>query len=175
MKSVKRLCFAALLASGIAAPAHADEIIGGLYVHDVKTPLDLSGVESGLDAQLGWRSDPHTGLMLQEYVFVAINTAGNTHYGAIGFSRKFGEKLYVRPGLGLAIHTGSASHHNNPGNGRIEFGSQVLFEPEIAVGTQLNDRTSIEASWIHMSHAQLFSGQNPGIDNLGVRLNYRFK
>jgi len=102
VKSVKRLCFAALLASGIAAPAHADEIIGGLYVHDVKTPLDLSGVESGLDAQLGWRSDPHTGLMLQEYVFVAINTAGNTHYGAIGFSRKFGEKLYVRPGLGLA-------------------------------------------------------------------------
>jgi lipid A 3-O-deacylase len=175
VKPVKSLCFAAVLACGFAAPAHADEVFGGLYVHDVKTPLDLSGVENGLDAQLGWRSDPHTRLKLQEYFFVAINTAGKTHYAALGFSRKFGDRIYVRPGLGMAIHTGSPNHHNIPGNDRIEFGSQVLFEPELAVGTRLNDRTSIEASWIHMSHAQLFSGQNPGIDNLGVRLNYRFK
>ena len=32
-------------------------------------------------------------------------------------------------------------------------------------------RLSIEASWVHMSHAQLFGRENPGIDNLGVRLN----
>ena len=39
------------------------------------------------------------------------------------------------------------------------------------MGARINDRLSIEASWVHMSHAQLFSGQNPGIDNLGVRLS----
>jgi hypothetical protein len=32
---------------------------------------------------------------------------------------------------------------------------------------------SVEASWVHMSHATLFSRQNPGIDNLGVRLNLK--
>jgi hypothetical protein len=41
------------------------------------------------------------------------------------------------------------------------------------VGTQLNSRLSVEASWIHMSHAQLFGRENPGIDNLGVRMNLR--
>jgi lipid A 3-O-deacylase len=39
------------------------------------------------------------------------------------------------------------------------------------VGTRINSRISIEASWVHLSHAQLFARQNPGIDNLGVRLN----
>jgi hypothetical protein len=51
----------------------------------------------------------------------------------------------------------------------------VLFEPEIGVGVEVTERMSVEASWVHMSHATLFSGQNPGIDNIGVRLNYRFR
>ncbi len=46
----------------------------------------------------------------------------------------------------------------------------MLFEPELAVGARLNDRLGVEASWVHMSHAQLFGAENPGIDNLGVRL-----
>ena len=54
---------------------------------------------------------------------------------------------------------------------RIAFGSRVLFEPELGIGTRINNRLSVEASWVHMSHAQLFGGENPGIDNLGVRLN----
>jgi len=87
----------------------------------------------------------------------------------VGLSAKFGRSIYVRPGLGIAIHNGSAGKFFNPD--KIAFGSRVLFEPEIAVGTRINDRLSIEASWIHMSHAQLFGGENPGIDNLGLRLN----
>ena len=55
----------------------------------------------------------------------------------------------------------------------IAFGSRILFEPEIAVGAEINDRLSIEASWVHMSHGTLFSRQNPGIDNFGVRLNLK--
>jgi hypothetical protein len=50
----------------------------------------------------------------------------------------------------------------------------VLFEPELGIGAQVTDRLSVEASWVHMSHARLFSRQNPGIDNLGVRLNLAF-
>jgi hypothetical protein len=46
----------------------------------------------------------------------------------------------------------------------------VLFEPELGIGTRINSRLSIEASWVHMSHAQLFGRENPGIDNLGMRL-----
>ena len=54
---------------------------------------------------------------------------------------------------------------------KIDFGSRVLFEPELGLGTRINDRLSVEASWVHMSHATLFGRENPGIDNLGVRVN----
>ena len=77
--------------------------------------------------------------------------------------------IYVRPGLGIAIHNGSADKFFR--TDKIAFGSRVLFEPELGVGAQVNRRLSVEASWVHMSHAQLFGGENPGIDNLGVRLN----
>ena len=151
----------------------AGEVFGGFYVHDIDSPLTKSGVESGIDLQLGWRGDPLTALKIQPHAFVSVNSAGNTHYAAVGISRKFGDPVYIRPGVGIAIHTGSATEYQIDGNGEIEFGSRVLFEPELAVGAKLNDRMSMEASWVHLSHAQLFSGQNPGIDNVGVRLNYR--
>ena len=88
---------------------------------------------------------------------------------AIGLSAKFGEKVYIRPDIGLAIHNGSAAQHFR--SDEIAFGSRVLFEPELAIGTRVNGRLSVEASWVHMSHAQLFGRENPGIDNLGVRVN----
>ena len=165
------LASTALAALAAAAPAHAGDLFGGVYVHDVKLPLDKSGLESGMDLQLGYRWSSIVGTPLQPYVFGALNTDGNTSYAAVGLSAKFGHRIYVRPGLGIAVHTGSAGKFYRLD--KIAFGSRVLFEPELAVGTELNDRISVEASWVHMSHAQLFSHENPGIDNLGVRLNLK--
>ena len=157
-----------------AAPAQAGEIFGGLFVHDVKTPLTLSGVESGVDAQVGWRGGRIGRTPLQPYVFGSLNSDGNTHFAAAGISAKFGDRIFIRPGLGIAVHSGSAANFDNPFNDEIEFGSRVLFEPELGIGARLNDRMTIEASWVHLSQGQLFGRQNPGIDNLGVRLSYRF-
>jgi len=165
--------FAAFLACLWAAPAQADEIFGGVYVHDIKSPLTKSGVEGGVDLQVGWRGDPLTSLKIQPHAFVSANSAGNTHYAAVGISRKFGDRIYVRPGVGLAVHSGSAGKHQITGNDEIEFGSRILIEPELAVGTRINERMTIEASWVHLSHAQLFAKQNPGMDSVGLRLNYR--
>ena len=154
-----------------SVPAQAGELFGGVYVHDVKLPTDKSGLEEGLDVQLGYRGGRIGPTPIQPYIFGALNTSGETSYAAVGISAKFGGSIYVRPGLGLAIHNGSASDFFR--TDKIAFGSRVLFEPELAVGTRINDRLSVEASWVHMSHAQLFSGENPGIDNLGVRLNLK--
>lgn len=154
-----------------ATPAAAGELFGGIYIHDVKTPLDKSGIESGADLMLGYRGGRIAHTPLQPYAFAAVNTSGETNYAAVGLSAKFGKQIYVRPGLGLAIHSGSAGKYYR--TDKIAFGSRVLFEPELAVGTQLNDRLGIEASWVHMSHAQLFGRENPGIDNFGVRLNLK--
>jgi lipid A 3-O-deacylase len=157
--------------AALPATAQAGEVFGGLYAHDVKTPLDKSGIEGGADVQLGYRGGRIGHTPLQPYAFGALNTAGDTSYAAVGLSAKFGHSIYIRPGVGLAIHTGTARIFPDPTNNKIDFGSRILFEPEVGVGAQVNSRLSIEASWVHMSHAQLFSRQNPGIDNFGVRLN----
>ena len=172
MNRAAHVCFA-LAAGLLSAPASAGELFGGLYVHDVKLPTDLSGIEGGMDVMVGYRGGDIGHTPLQPYLFGALNTAGDTSYAAAGLSARFGHSIYIRPGLGIAVHTGSAEKFQDLTNDKIDFGSRVLFEPELGVGAQVSDRVSIEASWVHMSNAQLFGHQNPGIDNLGVRLNLK--
>ena len=169
----RQFCFFIAACLGAASPAHAGELFGGIYAHDADTPWTRKRAESGADMQVGWRGGRIGHTPLQPYVFVAINTAGQTRYGAVGLSAKFGDRVFVRPGLGIAVHTGSTADRYDPTNDKIEFGSRVLFEPEIGLGARLTERLSIEASLVHMSHGQLFSQQNPGIFALGVRLNCR--
>ena len=175
MRNFAFVAAAAALAS--AAPAQADEIFGGVLAHDVKTGLTKSGFERGGDLQLGWRGERIGALSAiggpSPHAFVSVNSAGETHFAAAGISWKIGRAVYARPGIGLAIHTGPGEVV--PGDGRIDFGSRVLFVPELGVGVQVSEQVSVEASIVHLSHGQLFGGQNPGIDNLGLRLNYRFR
>ena len=159
----------------VPTPASATELFGGLFAHAVDTPLSLtSGRESGVDFQLGVRGGRLGNTPLQPYLFGSLNSKGDTHFAAAGISAKFGERVYVRPGLGLAVHSGSAGNATHSDHDHIDFGSRVLFAPELALGAALNERMSVEASWVHLSHARLFSRQNPGIDNVGVRLNVTF-
>ena len=173
LTAMRQLLFALTLGSFAiqSAPAAAGELFGGLYVHDVKTPLDKSGIEDGIDVSLGYRGGRMFGTPLQPYFFGALNSAGNTNYAAVGVSARFGlgRGWYIRPGVGVAIHDGSAGKYFR--TDKIAFGSRVLFEPEIGIGARLSDRISVEASWVHMSHAQLEGRENPGIDNLGFRVN----
>jgi hypothetical protein len=71
-------CLAILIAALSAAPAHAGEVFGGVYVHDVDTALTKSGIEGGADLMLGYRGGRLGHTPLQPYVFGALNTAGNT-------------------------------------------------------------------------------------------------
>ena len=167
------LAAGAALAIFFAPAAHAAELFGGVYAHAVGTPLSLeSERESGVDFQLGYRGGKILkGLGLQPYILGTINTKGDTSFAAVGLSWKFGDRFYVRPGVGIAIHNGSTDDFNR--SDRIAFGSRILFAPEVGVGTRVNDRLTVEASLVHFSHGQLFGGQNPGIDNVGVRLNLK--
>lgn len=168
MKTPYLLACAAAL---VAAPAQAGEIFGGAYVHDVDTFLTRSGVEDGMDLQLGWRGDRIGATPIQPQLFGSVNSKGNTHFAVAGVSAKFGDSVFIRPGVGLAIHSGSAEKFQDPANDEVEFGSRILFAPELGIGARVAPRVTVEASWVHFSHAQLFSGQNPGMDNFGVRLS----
>ncbi len=171
---MKRILQAAMVAAAfVATPAGATEIFGGVYAHAVNTPFTLdSRFESGVDIQAGIRGGsiiPGTGL--QPYAFGAINSSGDTNYAAAGLSWKFGDRIFIRPGLGIGIHDGSAGDFRR--TDRIAFGSRVLFAPELGVGVRVNDRMTVEASWVHLSNGTLLSDQNPGIDNIGARLSLK--
>lgn len=172
---MKTLAAAVLALAGV--PAQAEEIFGGLYAHDVDTGLTKSNVEDGVDLEIGWRGARIRALRVvgspSPQVYASLNSAGETHFAAAGVSWKIGGTVYARPGIGLAIHTGSDGQFQRPD--RIAFGSRLLFAPELGIGFQAGKRMSVEASWVHLSHAQLFSKQNPGLDTIGVRLNYRFR
>jgi lipid A 3-O-deacylase len=164
--------FFALCLVLFAAPAQATEIFGGLLAHDVNTPLTKGGLEDGADIELGWRGN-RLGFLggPSPYAFVSLATGGETHMAAAGLSWRIGGRLFARPGLGLAVHTRSS--HGVSNGLRTDLGSRVLFEPELGLGYQLSERVAIEAAWVHVSHAQLLSRQNPGMDSIGIRLSYR--
>ena len=155
------------------ATAHAGELFGGVYVHDIDSPLTKSGIEKGVDLQLGYRWDRIGRTPLQPYLFGAVNSAGETHYAAVGVSAKFGKRLFIRPGVGIALHSGDNGDFDDPFDDDVEFGTSILFAPELGLGYQVSERVSVEASIVHLSHAQLFGEQNPGIDNVGVRLSWK--
>ena len=174
---MRRAIFILAAAAFAATPAQASEIFGGLLAHDVDSPLTKGGLEDGVDFQLGWRSRPIRALgpvgAPSAYAFASVATSGETHFAAAGLSWRLGGRLFVRPGLGLAVHTrGSRGVFQGL---RTDLGSRILFEPELGIGYQVSERVSIEASWVHISGAQLFSRQNPGMDSVGVRLSYQLR
>ena len=161
-----------------AAPAQAQEVFGGVYVHAVDTPLSLDTGEPGADIEAGYRFAPIEGLSVigkpSAYLIASVNTGGGTSFAGAGVSWKIGKgRVYIRPGLGLVVHNAPSYRADAATGFRTDLGSRVLFEPELAIGTRISPRLGIEASWVHVSHAQLFNReQNPGIDMMGLRLTY---
>jgi hypothetical protein len=190
------------LAVGLSGgAAQAGEAFVGLYKHDVTfigdaIGLGAAGREGGADIHLGYRTGRIEGLRFiwrpQVHVFGSINTEGTSNFVAAGFNWKvpLGGQFYLRPGIGLAYTDGKTGlpPANVPGltpaelqrrtnlyYTRIDFGSNVLFEPELALGVDLNDSFAVEASYTHLSNGQIFhQGKNQGLDDAGVRLVWKF-
>lgn len=162
----------------VASPARAGELFGGVFAHAIETPLSLDSGEGGADLQLGFRAEPIEALAPvgspAPYAYASVNTAGDTDFVAAGLAWKFElGPLYVRPGVGLSLNNGPDRRVDASGT-RTDLGSRILFAPELGVGIDIGRGASLEASWVHISGARLFnSEQNPGIDMVGVRVNYR--
>jgi len=174
---------AAILGTGLLAgaqPAAAQELFVGALVHGVETPLTFETGEGGADIQAGVRFAPSEALSVigkpSPYIMVSANTAGDTSFAGAGLSWTVGKgRFYLRPGIGLVVHDGPSYRVDPATQLRTDLGSRVLFAPEVGAGVRLGPRWSAEASWVHISHARLFGGQNPGIDTIGVRINYRLR
>jgi hypothetical protein len=190
-------------ALGCATSALAGEAFVGVYKHDVTfignaIGLGAAGREGGADIHLGYRTNRIERLdwlgKPQVHAMVSINTNNTSNFAAVGLNWKveLGQPggFYLRPGMGLAYTDGKAGlpPANAPNltpeerarrtwlyYNRIDFGSKVLFEPELALGYQVSDKVSVELSYTHLSNGQIFhQGKNQGLDDAGVRLVYAF-
>jgi lipid A 3-O-deacylase len=159
-----------------ATPAAAGEVFGGILAHEVNTPFTLKTGESGVDFQIGFRGAQIEALKTlgrpAPYIFASVNSAGDTSFVAAGLGWQIGKTVYVRPGIGLALHTGRIPQ-GTAGGRRVDLGSRLLFEPEISFGYRLSEKAAVELNWTHISNAQLLSGQNPGLDMIGVRARFK--
>jgi hypothetical protein len=200
-KSLRAVGAAVALPFLSAAPVRAAEVYGGLFKHDVTflgefVGLGAAGREGGTDLHLGLRSDRLETLSVlgrpQANVMVSLNSNNTSNYVAAGldWAIPLSRSVYFRPGFGLAYTDGWAGLPpvNAPGispaeiqrrlvlyNTRIDFGSKVLFNPEVALGVRFNARWAVEFSYTHLSNGQIFhTGKNQGLDDAGARLVYSF-
>lgn len=165
-------CLILTAALAVAPPVVAGELLGGVFAQGVDTPLSKDIGEGGVALQAGWRGGRIAALGgATPHVFVSASTAGDTSFAVAGLGWRLGTRVYLRPALGLAIHDGPSRRVRD--GFRVDLGSRVLFAPELAAGVRLGERLSVEAAWVHLSHGQLFSSQNPGLDTVGIRLAWR--
>jgi hypothetical protein len=190
-----RTALAALAVAAIAAPATAGEVFTGVYAHDVDDGISFGKFEDGAQIVTGVRTTALDELKFlgrpRVHLLVGVNTSGGTNYLASGLAWRFplSERLYVQPGIGLAIHDGRVNlpSPDEPGltpaerlkrlndfQTKLDLGSRVLFEPELSIGWKATRRLSVEVSWIHLSHGKLAGDYNPGLGDIGLRLLYRY-
>ncbi len=186
---------AVLAAFWLVAPVAAragglEEVRLNVLVHDVNlTGNGAGGKEAGADIQselvfaspgfLSWAGKP------RPYLHGSVNTAGETNFGGAGLSwmQDFSSVFYGEFQFGLEIHDGIVNLPPDPGDPkrirldatRVILGSRVLFRPTFVLGLHLNERWDAAFVFEHMSHGQILAhGRNEGLDNLGLRLAYKF-
>ncbi|PHS23121.1 MAG: hypothetical protein COA84_11540 [Robiginitomaculum sp.] len=176
--------------SGSANAGGLEEVRMNVLVHDVNlTSNGAGGKEGGADIQgelvfsspdfLSWAGSP------RPYLNGSFNTSGETNFGGAGLAwqKNFTSSFYGEFDFGLVIHDGIVNLSADPGDPRrirldatrVILGSRVLFRPTFVLGLHLNEQWDAALMFEHLSHGQILaSGRNEGLDNLGIRLSYKF-
>lgn len=187
------------LASGTAAAQERQELGIGVHAHAITRPFLIDkpppGVsyitpeEKTVDIQVLYRTKPlDFALKPRLAAKVQINTAGKTSFASIGAEWRqhvFKRRVYGQIGIGLTVHDGYTNipdpYDFAPGSAdfwrrfelyadRTNFGSRVLFNPNLSVGVRVSRDWAIEANFEHFSHAGWFGRVNDGMETFGLRL-----
>ena len=119
------------------------------------------------------------------YIIASLNTGGTTSYGAIGlnWNVKLGGKFSLEPGFGYAIHNGEKEppyprfdERNVTFNEEnLLLGSRDQFRTSLSLNRELTEKLSAQITFEHLSHGYIIGGgHNQGLDNLGLRIGYKF-
>lgn len=192
---------AAALAFAWAGSAASQEVFAGVFQHDVEfigesLGIGAAGKEDGVDFHVGGRTRKLDGLRRigrpKAYGFLSLNSENQSNFASVGLAWTIdlgsSKRFYLQPGIGIAYTDGEDElpDFREPGitqqealrraalrDERIEFGSNILFEPELSLGYRFTDRLAAELAYTHLSNGQIFAqGQNDGLDDVGVRVVY---
>lgn len=128
---------------------------------------------------LSWAFSP------EPYVMASVSTSGDTSFGGFGVEWRwdFAEGWALEPGVGYVVHDGELENPHAPGTPaaaafaeeHVQLGSRDLFRTSLALTRDLPGPWEVQVQFEHLSHGQILgSGRNQGIDELGIRLGYRF-
>jgi lipid A 3-O-deacylase len=190
------MCF---VASALASPVEAlagegiiDEIKLGFLASD--TGVGGPKIEHGLDINgevlftaPQWfvsPSDPEWKRILlapRPNIGFTANTAGGTAFGYIGlvWTANFAKDIlndhdgaYLSVGLGGALNNSDLSGDDAADNNK-DMGSHFTFHLYTELGYDITEHINLSVFYEHYSNAGL-APYNPGMNNLGMRLGYKF-
>ena len=78
--------------------------------------------------------------------------------------------FFIEGNLGLSLNNGHISTNNDK---RKSLGSPLLFRVGAALGYILTEKINVSLQYEHMSNAYI-ANPNEGMDNVGIRLGYKF-
>lgn len=179
-------------AAGAGSAAASDGLEGrfGVTAHNIQV-IDgkNAGKEDGPNVSieavfaspewLDWAASP------RPYVTASMNAAGDTSFGGVGLEWQvpIGGGWSLDPGFGYVIHDGEVKNpfpNGDPratrySNENVLLGSRDLFRTSLGLSAPLSDTLGVQVIYEHLSHGQILgNGRNQGLDNLGVRITYRF-
>ena len=114
-----------------------------------------------------------------------MNTDGNTSYGGVGleWDWQFAPGWRLEPGFGYVIHDGAINNPYGSGNQQaadfaedhVLLGSKDLFRTSLALTYDIAPAWAVQGIYEHLSHGQILgTGRNQGLDEIGVRVLWRF-
>jgi lipid A 3-O-deacylase len=189
---MKLMCVAAA-AAALVAPAATAQVSSaalGVMKHnicviDCKNADKESGVN--INGELRFASPDFLAWALapQPYLMASINTDGNTSYGGVGLLWDFqiAEGWHFESGLGYMLHDGAVNNPFPSGTQaavdysaeHVLFGSEDLFRTSLALTWDIGETWALQGIYEHLSHGQILGeGRNQGLDEIGMRVVWRF-
>ena len=181
-------------ATSAAAPASADLLsevrLGVMQENVCVLDCDNANKEPGqsINGDLLFNSPDFLGIIWspKPYIMGSTSLQGDTSFGGVGlhWSFPFADKWAFEPSFGYVIHDGELESPYPQGDPRgdaftedhVLLGSRDLFRTTFGLHRDFNDTWGMEVMYEHLSHGQVLgNGRNQGLDNVGVRLSYRFR
>lgn len=176
---------AAAFAIGGAAQAQLDELRLGLVAHDV-----VDHTEDGPQITIEALFDSPEFLSLvwspRPYLYGSFNTQGYTNLGAAGLAwdGDLTDRLRLEFSFGISYNDGVDDViHLAPGDPdrirlaetRALLGNEWLWRTQLGLDYAFTEHWAAGVYYEHFSHGQILAtGRNQALDEVGVRIGYRF-